>query len=279
MGILMKLILLMITLVISGCVEAANSVSHISKSFVMYHDIKYKNMPTLPLERVVDIASNDKQAYWSIGDDKKVDFPSELRTRTLALSMPIGQNIYFNIEHLPTRQGYATHQQMAESMQKLSNIAYWIKSERPNIKIGFYTILPQRETTAGYWTDEWRARNDYFIPLSSYVDTIYPSLYTFYNDHQGWVDYAKENVLEARKYGKPIIAFIWPQYHASSPTNPDEFIDGEYWRLQLETLYLIADGVLIWSGGCCNWPDVADETDPSNWWYQTIDFMESKGLK
>jgi len=263
---------------LSGCDTSAYAASGNSKNeFKMYHDIKWSGMPRVKMTKVTDIAKNDKQAFWLDGDDKKIDFPNEEKTRSLALTVPINKSVYFNIEHLPTRQGYATETQLAESMQKLSNIAYWVKSERPNIDIGFYTILPQRETTAGYWTPEWEARNTYYIPLSSFVDTIYPSLYTFYNDKQGWVDYAKANVKEARKYNKKIIAFIWPQYHESSP-NAGELVPGDYWRLQLETLYLIADGVLIWTGGCCQWADMADETDPNNWWFQTIDFMQQKGL-
>lgn len=270
----MKILIILLSVLIYGCqLEASEN------EFKIYHDIKWRGMPDTGLERIIDIARNDKQAFWLIGDDKKTAFPDEQKTRELALTIPVGQKIYFNIEHLPNRQNFHTQLQMAETQQKLSNIAHWVKSERPTIDIGFYTILPQRELTAGHWTPEWEARNDYFKPLASFIDTVYPSLYTFYNDHQGWVAYAEANIQEARKYNKKVIAFIWPQYHASSPTNANQLIDGAYWRLQIETLYSLADGVIIWTGGCCEWSEMTSETDPNNWWFQTLDFMADKGIK
>ena len=110
----------------------------------------------------------------------------------------------------------------------------------------------------------WKDRNKFFASLANHVDVVFPSLYTFYNDQAGWEQYATANIAEARKYNKPVYAFIWPQYHGSNATIGGQHIAGDYWRKQLETVYQYADGVVIWAGwGWQNdWDVVADETDP-----------------
>ena len=40
---------------------------------------------------------------------------------------------------------------------------------------------------------------------------IFPSLYTVYDDQGHWLRFAEANMVEARRYGKPVIPFIWPQ--------------------------------------------------------------------
>jgi hypothetical protein len=56
-------------------------------------------------------------------------------------------------------------------------------------------------------------------------------LYTFYADRQGWVAYAIAQISEARRKakGKPVYAFIWPQYHESNQLLGGQFLDADYW--------------------------------------------------
>ena len=66
---------------------------------------------------------------------------------------------------------------------------------------------------------------------------------------------------------QPVIAFIWPEYHNRS-RYPDELIAREFWRIQLETLFEIADGVIIWS----NQEESIDTG--SGWWQATVEFVD-----
>jgi AcrR family transcriptional regulator len=120
---------------------------------------------------------------------------------------------------------------------------------------------------------EWRADNRRLAPIAAAVDVNMPSLYAYYDDRDGWVRQAKALVCEARRYSdKPVIAFIWPEFHPSSKPSGTA-IPGDYWRLQLETLADIADGVVIWGGY-----DLARErAEPwdanAPWWHETLDFL------
>jgi hypothetical protein len=119
------------------------------------------------------------------------------------------------------------------------------------------------------------------MQMTPYVDAIYPSLYTFYPDQDGWLKYALANISEARRYGKPVYVFLWPQYHESDPAVAWRFIPADYWRLELETAKQYADGIVIWggwqySGKRLNWLLEWDDTAP--WWIETQDFMADHGL-
>src|SRR5205085_1032044 len=79
--------------------------------------------------------------------------------------------------------------------------------------------------------------------LAETVDAVFPSLYTFYRreDSDGWVTYAKANLEQARRYQKPIYAFLCPRYQ-----NTFQDIEADFWRLQLQTCRELADGCVIW---------------------------------
>ncbi len=124
---------------------------------------------------------------------------------------------------------------------------------------------------------------------------------------QAWKAYAIANISEARKYHKPVYAFLWPQFHDETKaclearkkqgdlTSPKilgckdpgrdgvSTIPGDYWRFQLETVYELADGLVIWDyskskdeGG--DWNDLTNCKNSSHWWFQTLDFLYDKGL-
>jgi hypothetical protein len=149
----------------------------------------------------------------------------------------------------------------------------------PRRPIGYYGALPGRD----YWrairgpgTAEYRAwqrENDRLAPLERGVDLLFPSVYAFYDDPQGWVTYATAQICEARRISsKPVYVFLWFEYHPG--TRPaGEFIPAAFWRLQLETVRRLADGVVIW-GGYDQVALRARPWDPSApWWRETLRFM------
>jgi len=171
------------------------------------------------------------------------------------------------------------------AIEELISIADWAHEANSKLIVGYYDILPQKE----YWAfvqptrmnerlKQLQERNKKFKVLAEHVDVIFPSIYTFYNNPDEWKIYAKGMLDEARQYNKPIYAFIWPLYHSSNSELGGQFIGGEFWRLQLETIHKLGyDGVIIWGGYKKQWNESTSDTDPKNWWYQTLAFMHSKG--
>jgi hypothetical protein len=116
-----------------------------------------------------------------------------------------------------------------------------MKEERPDLKFGYYSILPNRD----YWApvsadpdrvEEWEAINTRLKRLANEVDVIFPSVYTFYNTPNSWDIYATAIISEAKKYNKPVYAFVWPQYHNSNADLKYTYIDDVFWKRQLDLL-------------------------------------------
>jgi len=164
--------------------------------------------------------------------------------------------------------------------RKLARIADIFRSENRDAQVGFYSDLPVRD----YWRaignrdgakyKSWQQENDTLSDLAEHVDVVFPSLYTFYEDTAGWVRYAQANLAEARRYGKPVYAFVWPQYHDNSLRGRD--ISRSFWALQLSTIGAVADGIVIWGEGANQrvW-------DPkAGWWLATLEYIRnSRGSK
>ena len=246
--------------------------------------------------------------YWDIinGENPYYDFPNENIVKAWAKDQSAGIG-YLDIEHLPvsfrkewdhdgnkdTPLIVFEDNEFDRSIRELASIADWVHQANPNLKIGYYGIIPQRE----FWSfvvssthaddlESLQSRNKLFQSLARHVDVLFPSLYTFYNETEDWKVYAKGMYDESRQYNKPTYAFLWPQFH-NSRTLSWQFMDGALWRMQLEEVYRLGfDGIIIWGGwqanadftGNLNWADHASDTDPGNWWYQTLDFLYSKNM-
>src|SRR5690606_17893556 len=98
---------------------------------------------------------------------------------------------------------------------------------------------------------------------------ILPSLYTFYSDSTCWDKYAAANIKEARIYGKPVWAFLWTKVHTTGAN-----ISRTFCRQQLNTVYNLADGAVIWS--MASSPDKWSWSAP--WWLETLAFLKEKKL-
>jgi hypothetical protein len=162
-------------------------------------------------------------------------------------------------------------------------VAQWVRDAGYAGSLGYYSLLPPRS----YWgavarsgsteATAWQRGNDEYRVIGEVVDAFYPSLYTFYDDQNGWRRYAIASVAESRRADPdiPVYPFIWPQYHNSNAMRAYEYLDETYWRLQLETLYAVADGVVIWGGwDFARWR--AAEWDASlTWWRVLQQFMQA----
>ena len=174
---------------------------------------------------------------------------------------------YLDIEHF----GH----DIAKIPHFLKVIDLWRKAY-PNKTVGFYGEMPHRD----YWRakygesgketyDAWQLENEAMFPVADVVDYIYPSLYTFYNDVEGWKKYAIHNLMESKQYRKPVIPFLWPYYHNSNTALVGQYIGDDYLRSELELVLTYCDDVIIW-----DWRNVAwEDSDNAKWWAVVQEFL------
>ncbi len=178
---------------------------------------------------------------------------------------------YLDIENWPLLSvSVATRQQSIEKLMRVIDLA---RRTAPNARLGFYGLLPG--TT--YWPlfrhdaqyREWLDVNRELDPIAAHVDAVFPSLYTYYNDMAGWKDYARQTLTEARRYGKPVYVFLWPQYHDSNPELRGQEVPRAFWRAELNLCAEMADGIVLWGGWQGHW------NEDAAWWQETLEFMKT----
>lgn len=140
------------------------------------------------------------------------------------------------------------------ALTDLRRLAAAFRSIAPDRQIGYYAIMPIPHfapVVAGIGSAPhrlWQQRNDRLRSLQRSVDMLFPSAYTNSRDQAYWEAGTAGQICEARRISsKPVYLFIWPEFHDSSPMR-GQYLDSEFWRLQLETAYRLADGVVIFGG-------------------------------
>jgi hypothetical protein len=171
--------------------------------------------------------------------------------------------------------------EIVANRQRYLDVIQWMREGGFKSPLSFYGSLPVRD----YWRSlkspgspdykAWQAENDALRPIAAQVTALYPSLYTFYADPQGWVKYARANIAEARRIGggKPVYPFIWPQFHNSNKSLGYQYIDGTFWSSQLRTLHDQADGLVIWGGWDFTNNRHAPWDENAAWWRATKEFL------
>lgn len=165
---------------------------------------------------------------------------------------------------------------VAESIAKYVDVIQEMKHRLPEYRVGNYGKPVHRDYEAtktrmrGQAFQDWVSLNSQLKTLADVSDIMYPSLYTFdLDDRESWRRYAAVHIEESRRLannGQPVIAFVWPMYHDRSPYK-GRFIDYDFWRFQLDTLWELTDGVVIWS----NQQGANDMT--LGWYRATRDFI------
>lgn len=178
--------------------------------------------------------------------------------------------VCLDIEALPIKGNDPTSQTNLETLRSILRDA---RRALPTARLGYYAIVPD---SGVYWSlakerpegiARWHAINRLTLPLALEVDIVFPSLYTYSDNRSEWLRAAEYKLVQAKSYGKPVIAFIMPQYHAAARNQEAlSFIDPGFWRLQLETVYKHADGAVIFGLGK-PW----DAHAP--WWAETLRFV------
>lgn len=244
--------------------------------FLVFDGTLYQSKPDLARHGVLPVHIIYAGDFWDPNADRDL-LPEQSRVINLAERAQSADSLtVIDIEHWPTRSRDGA---VEESIAKYREVLRMFRSAEPQLRLGYYGVPPIRD----YWRAiegqqsnayaEWQIENDKLRILAQDVDVLFPSIYTFYEDREGWKNYAIAQIAEARRYatGKPVYAFIWPEYHGSNKLLGGTNIEAEYWALQLETLRQHADGIVIWGG----WQQEWDEDAP--WWRETKSFVSKIG--
>ena len=247
------------------------------RPFIVFDATLYKDKPSFsdyPVLRPITVLYE-----WPLflTGQSSTGMPSEQKVRSVVKELGAGSEpVVLDIERWPLK---GDAQAVKTSVSKLLTVLSWIKDEMPHAKIGTYGTVPlpdywraiRGQTNAEFQV--WQQDNDRLDELLPHMDALYPSIYTFYSDRQGWVTYAIAQIGEARRKakGKPVYAFLWPQYHESNHLIGLKPIEPDYWELQLNTVFQYADGVVIWGGWGKHEPESWNENAP--WWQVTKRFM------
>jgi hypothetical protein len=261
----------------SGCGPkmTADGTSRVSP-FVLAESFIFQEKPDISRYGIRTLKIIDR-GIWKDGQEGKVS--DSQRIRSVAKGLPTDDEpVVLDIESF----NFAADDAAAKrGVDALGTILEDFRAAAPGKRFGFYGAIPVRD----YWRamkgsgsgayGEWQAQNDRLRGLAKQVDIIFPSVYTFYDDREGWVRYATAQICEARRVSdKPVYIFIWNEYHDSNKTRQYSFLEREYWRLELETAFRLADGVVMWGGydTPAHKPRVWDEH--AAWWEETKFFAQ-----
>ena len=250
-------------------------------AFKFYEALLYKNKPNLSEYGLEPLTLIYHSPFWQLGDARE-NVPSVQTMRNVFDdTYPGGAFVVIDIEHWPLKPQSESY---VSNRQKYTTFISRIRAVRPDLQLGMYAMVPKRN----YWAPikgknskayrSWQQTNDELAIIGRQLDVTMPSLYTFYADRDGWRTYALAQISESRRLfpGKPVIVFLWPQYHESSRGSRLEYLSRDYWRLQLETVYEHADGVVIWGGWDVDAKRKSNWRGDWAWWDETVKFVFDK---
>lgn len=248
-----------------------------ARAFTLFDATAYERKPDLSVFGVRPMPNLTAHRFWV---DAKVDdgLPDEKLTREVGAEIVRrGTPVVIDIEHWELQ---GSQREVSRSIAKYVRTLQWLRSAGP-MTIGMYGLMPLRD----YWRAlqapdspayrAWQKENDALAPIAELLDFQAPSLYTFFDDRDGWVRFATENLREARRFGKPIYPFLWPQYHESSKIRGLEPIEPDYWRRQLQLVREHADGAIVWGGWDIGQNAPMTWTDDMPWWRETQAFLKT----
>lgn len=183
--------------------------------------------------------------------------PHEETIRERAREFRGRDRVCLDIEHWPTNDPDRPERTTA-SLAKLLQVLAWWREENPGTRIGYYGIVPEvspneaRDGAGGWRMETVRRRNDALTSLVDAVDDLYPVLYTIVEPRERdlFNRYLGVKIGEGRRVaqGKPIIPFVWPDYHRGLvPKFAGQQLPADWWEEQIALIREHADGVVVWS--------------------------------
>ncbi len=235
------------------------------------------NMSRFGIRPIGRIYTNDLYST-PRNEDNKWDFVAESKAALEAhqAANMNGRTIMVDVQNWPTSSD--DDEVVQESTQRYSALYYDLKQAEPNMNFGYFGTLPIKN----YWPNDptqerlniWRNKNDRLKKLGGKVDVFFLPGYTRSKDRNRWVTNMKYLIEEARRIGddQPVYVVLWPQYNAKNNESLDrQYIEGDFWKLQLETAKKYADGVVLYAPHGTQW------NGPSPWFNETKRFMADLG--
>jgi hypothetical protein len=253
------------------------------RCFRVFDGTMYADRPDLRAFGVEPALVPTAYFWWRDGESRQQP-PSLRSVRAWVADQAVRDAVLaIDLEWWPVR---GTQAQVLESVTRYRELLQLTRKAGYTGPIGFYAVPP----VGDYWRairgenspqyQEWRAENDAVADLAADVDVLFPSLYTFYDDPARWERYAIANIRESRRLapGKPVYAFIWPQYHDSNKELGLDWIPEETWARQLRVLAQHADGVVIWGGWNFSRRRPLNWNERAPWWRATRAFLAQAPL-
>jgi len=218
----------------------------------------------------------------SVESRKELPDKRKFESRLRMLKSSSGLAI-LDIEAWPVR-GYRYKPWVVESsLDKYLVLMDWAEKGRPDLKWGMFGLVLPNNYPASVSDpksrkyDWWQKENDRMVRLVKRTKLVFPSFYTYEKDPAQWLKSVQAKRKElGRLYDGPVYPFIWPQYYDHKPADPAlwlKYIPGDFWRMQLETVCRIADGVVIWGGWDFEKRRRAKWDESAEWWKVTRKFI------
>ena len=247
--------------------------------FVVYEGLLYRGMPDLSRHGITKLPIVDRGIWSALGDKAPPD--PEMVAKVVRTFPANTSPIVLDFEGFSLN---GTDKLVQESIERIKQISTEFRRQAPDRKIGNYGPPPIRDYWRSIQRDRnnpkfkaWQTENDRLAELEGNMDLLFPSLYTFYNNPTGWQTFAISQICEARRLStKPVIAFLWPEFHDSGTSNKEPFIDAEFWKLQLTVVKEYADGIVLWGGYDLKQGRPRNWDESAAWWSETKLFMEKK---
>lgn len=254
-------------------VEKASNSNYIQKRFVIYDGIRQYNKPNLNKYgiRSINIIYEDSLLDRGVINYKKLD--NEIRKASKNQDP-----ICLDIESWDLRDG-----NYKINGKKYISVFDYFKKKLPGRKIGYFGMLPHRDlylykqkggsknVSKLSFQDQWSSMNTNIKYITQNNDIAFPSFYFRNKNMKVWKWVTEQQISKLKEINPniPVYGFIWPQYWSS------EFVSANDWRFQLETLYQLCDGVVIW-GPSKNIDDRKPISWDNNreWWKETLSFIK-----
>ncbi len=266
------IVLLMVTRLLVADAQVQRTA--LASGFVVYDGTLYVQKPDLTPFGLSPITVIYSAAMWNNTEDR-LSIPDAKVIRALALQASRSTGIaVIDIENW-SNVGFPA--KVADSVRKYQATIQLFKQSAPSLRLGYYGVVPifnyrdaiSGSNSAGYRA--WQVTNNRVAPAAQEADVLFPAIYTFQKDQDGWRKVAMAQIEEARRlaHGKPVYVFLWPQLDEAGKGG--DYLPRDYWRMELETARQHADGVVIWGG----WKETWDNNAP--WWLETRSFLKEIG--
>jgi len=252
-------------------------------NFHLYDALHYRDTPDLSADRIHDIRL--------IYENKLTDTPAlgfgarGFNSKRIADMAKISKDkpetlVSLDIESWKTGPA---------ATRKYINAIQVFRKESGAKKIGLYGFVPfgnkilykSLDTNDSRARARWEEFQAETTQIAASVDIFMPSMYTWGGNHDAWIKTAKIAIERARAVDpkKPIYVFVWPQYYSDDSSYNLNFIDTKTWRSELEELYQLADGIILWSSDKDSDGKAIKFSRDMPWYVETMKFMHAHSIQ